>query len=71
MKIHILTRELIDVYNDIINIRSLNELADIFSIQAQWIAGDPMNLHWNSLAHIQEALPNNVEKIEIWNTCLK
>ncbi|MDJ1468834.1 hypothetical protein [Xanthocytophaga flava] len=48
MKIHILTRELIDIYNDIINIRSLNELADIFSIQAQWIADDPMKftLEW-------------------------
>jgi ketosteroid isomerase-like protein len=62
---YIQIRQLIDEYNDLVNLRRWQSIDDIFTEDAVWEAMSPVNMKWTGLDDIKEKLPASVERMEV------
>jgi hypothetical protein len=62
---HLAIRQLIDLYNDIVNSRDWGNILEIFTINSIWEAAKPINMKWEGLESIKTSLPRSVERMEI------
>lgn len=58
-------RQLIDEYNDLVNLRRWESIDDIFTKDAVWEAVPPVNMKWIGLDDIKVKLPASVERMEV------
>lgn len=58
-------RQLIDEYNDLVNLRRWESIDDIFTEDAVWEAASPVNMKWTGLDDIKVKLPASVERMEV------
>jgi hypothetical protein len=62
---YIQIRQLIDEYNDLVNLRRWKSIDDIFTKDAVWEAAPPVNMKWTGLDDIKVKLPASVERMEV------
>jgi ketosteroid isomerase-like protein len=62
---YIQIRQLIDEYNDLVNLRRWESIDDIFTDDAVWEAAPPVNMKWTGLNDIKVKLPASAERMEV------
>jgi hypothetical protein len=62
---YIQIRQLIDEYNDMVNLRRWESIDDIFTKDAVWEAAPPVSMKWTGLEEIKVKLPASVERMEV------
>jgi hypothetical protein len=62
---YIQIRQLIDEYNDLVNLRRWESIDDIFTQDAVWEAVSPVNMKWIGLEDIKVKLPASVDRMEV------